>query len=271
MTESPRGTVDHINDENLERAASVLRGAESVVVFTGAGVSAESGIPTYRSGSDGLWSRQNMERFANPRGYAANLPDSYEWYRARARGIADAHPNAAHVAIAGLASRVPRLSVVTQNIDSLHQRAGSRDVIELHGSLREFRCDACGGVIGWDAAPDVAACGSCGGMLRPGVVMFEEYLPTEALDGARLAAATCDVLLSVGTSNQVWPAAELPGITLGAGGAVIIVNPDLGDQPFHRNVVGIPLLAGEALTRLLDLIGPRASGSTPMRGSLRAG
>ncbi|MEO5568719.1 MAG: NAD-dependent deacylase [Gemmatimonadaceae bacterium] len=248
--------------ESLARSAGFLRAATSVVVFTGAGVSAESGIPTYRSGSDGLWSRQNMERFANPRGYAANLPDSYEWYRARARGISEVQPNAAHIAIAQLASRVPRLSVVTQNIDSLHQRAGSRDVVELHGSLRDFRCDDCEKAIGWESLPDLAVCVSCGGMLRPGVVMFEEYLPDEALERARHAAATCNVLLSVGTSNQVWPAAELPGITLHAGGTVVIVNPDLRDQAFHRSVLGIPLPAGEALPRMLQLIEEASEAAT---------
>src|SRR5437773_9493874 len=124
---------------SLAEAAEVLRGAGSVVVFTGAGISAESGIPTYRSGSDGLWSAANMQKYANPRGYKAHLPDSYEWYRKRAEGTASAEPNAGHRAIAGMAERVPSLTLATQNIDSLHQRAGSRDVIELHGNLREAR------------------------------------------------------------------------------------------------------------------------------------
>src|SRR5215510_14874322 len=117
----------------LRAAAHVLGGARAVVVFTGAGVSAESGVPTYRSGSDGLWSAQNMERFANPRGYHKHLPESYEWYRARAEGVLAVAPNAAHVTIARLASLVPSLTLVTQNIDSLHQRAGSDGVIEPHG------------------------------------------------------------------------------------------------------------------------------------------
>lgn len=237
---------------NIVRAAELIRRAKLVVVFTGAGVSAESGIPTYRSGSDGLWSRQNMERFANPPGYAANLPESYDWYRARALGVAGAEPNAAHHAIVRLAELVPGLIVVTQNIDSLHQRAGSRGVIELHGSLREFRCDTCAHSVAWDVAPAVPECPACGGMLRPGVVMFHENLPEDALASARAAATRCDVLLSVGTSNQVWPAAELPRVTLDNGGFVVIVNPELTDQPFHRNAIGIALLAGDALPRLVD-------------------
>ena len=240
--------------ENLARASRIVAGAKRVVVFTGAGVSAESGIPTYRSGADGLWSRQNMERFANPTGYAANLPESYEWYRARARGVSAVAPNPAHHAIARLASLVPELVVITQNIDSLHQRAGSRDVIELHGSLREFRCDACDHPVAWDQAPDEPMCSTCSGMLRPCVVMFYENLPERALMSAREAAAGCDVLLSVGTSNQVYPAAELPGVTLASGGAVVIVNPDLAGQPFHRNAIGIPLAAGEALPAIADRV-----------------
>ncbi|HET9424353.1 MAG TPA: NAD-dependent deacylase [Gemmatimonadaceae bacterium] len=252
--QDPRQVGATIAAENLAAAAGRLRAASSIVVFTGAGVSAESGIPTYRSGSDGLWSRQNLERFANPAGYAAHLPESYDWYRARARGVAGCHPNPAHLAIAELADIVPDFVLVTQNIDSLHQRAGSRDVIELHGNLREFRCAACGRRVTWDEAPEAPTCASCGGMLRPGVVMFNENLPEAALARARAAAERCDVLLSVGTSNQVYPAAELPMIALSSGRTVIIVNPDLTDQPFHRNVIGIHGRAGDTLPMLLDLL-----------------
>lgn len=208
-------------------------------------------MPTYRSGADGLWSRQNMERFANPTGYAAHLPESYAWYRARAAGVAAVEPNAGHAAIVQLASIIPSLTVVTQNIDSLHHRAGSLDVIELHGSLRTFRCDACGAGVDSQSAPAAPVCPKCAGMLRPGVVMFHENLPEAALERARDLAQRADVLLSVGTSNQVWPAAELPLLTLRAGGFVVIVNPDLGDQPFGDRVIGIPLAAGEALPAIV--------------------
>ncbi len=241
-----------ITESNIVRAAELLRTAQSVVVFTGAGVSAESGVPTYRSGADGLWSRQNMERFANPTGYARNLPESYEWYRARALGVSSVEPNAAHHAIVEMERRVPQFTLVTQNIDSLHQRAGSRNVVELHGHLRQFRCDACGDHVEWQSAPPHPVCESCRGMLRPCVVMFHENLPEHALETARRAASVCDLLISVGTSNQVWPAAELPGVTIDAGGAVVIVNPDLEGQPLHRRVVGIPSAAGTALPAILS-------------------
>ena len=245
---------DLLIDEQLKRAAELLRAARAVVVFTGAGVSAESGVPTYRGQEDGLWSKHNLDRYANPRGYAAHLSDAYAWYRARAQSVAEVEPNAAHFAIARLAERVPKLTVVTQNIDSLHQRAGSREVVELHGNLREFRCDGCGWRVGWDRASESPICQRCGDHIRPNVVMFEENLPIDAFDSAEVAAHECDVLISVGTSNQVWPAAQLPLTTLESGGSVIIINPDLTDQPYHRNVIPIRRKAGDALPALIDLM-----------------
>lgn len=235
----------------LRLAAQVLDRATRVVVFTGAGVSAESGVPTYRSGADGLWSAQNMERFANPAGYRRNLPDSYEWYRARAEGVRAVQPNPTHHAIARLA-RSKDVTLVTQNIDFLHQRAGSTEVIELHGHLRTARCDDCDWRVDWDQAPPDPNCAACGGMLRPEVVMFGEMLPTAALLAAQDAAARCDVLISVGTSNQVWPAAELPLVALRHGADVIVVNPDLAGQPTHVRVIGLAGNAGDVIPRLVN-------------------
>jgi len=248
-----------LSDE-VRDAARILGGARSVVVFTGAGVSAESGVPTYRSGADGLWSAQNMERFANPRGYHKHLPESYEWYRARAEGVLAVRPNAAHVAIAQMATLVPALTLVTQNIDSLHQRAGSRGVIELHGHLRTARCVRCDARVGWREAPTDPRC-ACGGMLRPEVVMFTEMLPEAAYGAAVEAAAVCDVLLSVGTSNQVFPASEIPRIALDAGGWVIIVNPDMDGQPEHERVLQLRGRAGELLPSVVDMAWPARDSS----------
>ena len=243
----------------LRDAAKVLGGARAVVVFTGAGVSAESGVPTYRSGADGLWSAQNMERFANPRGYHKHLPASYEWYRARAEGVLAVKPNAAHHSIAKLAELVPSFTLVTQNIDSLHQRAGSTNVIELHGHLRTARCVRCDARIEWREAPQEPRC-SCGGMLRPEVVMFTEMLPERAYAAAVEAAATCDVLISVGTSNQVFPAAEIPRIALEAGATVIIVNPEMDGQPEHERVLQLRGRAGDILPSLLQALTASADG-----------
>jgi NAD-dependent protein deacetylase/lipoamidase len=245
-----------LSAESLERAATILRRARSIVVFTGAGVSAESGVPTYRSGADGLWSVQNMQRYANPDGYARHLPESFAWYRARAESLRAVEPNAAHAAIARLASLVSKLTVVTQNIDSLHQRAGSVDVIELHGHLRTARCARCDARLDWRDAPDDARCAACGGMLRPEVVMFQEMLPDDAYSAAVEAAAECDVVLSVGTSNQVYPASEIPRIALERGAWVFIVNPEMEGQPLHIRVLPLPGRAGEVLPSLVELAWP---------------
>jgi NAD-dependent deacetylase len=239
----------------MKQVAELLRAAQHVVVFTGAGISAESGVPTYRSGSDGLWSRQNMERYANPTGYRRHLDDAYAWYRARAKGVSEVEPNAGHYAIAKLETLVERCDVITQNVDNLHFRAGSRDVIELHGSLREFRCDGCGYRIGWESTPDSPRC-SCGDVIRPGVVMFEEMLPEAAFTAARDAAESCDMLISVGTSNQVWPARELPMLAQATGASVVIVNPDLTDQPSGPGVFQIAGASGTVLPALLELAWP---------------
>ena len=239
------------SEESLEFAAALIADARSVVVFTGAGVSAESGIPTYRTGTDGLWSAQNMQRFANPAGYRANLLEAYQWYRARAEGVASAQPNSAHVAIVELERVVPRMTLVTQNIDSLHQRAGSREVLELHGNLRCVRCDACSSRVPWTEAPADPCCTGCGGMLRPEVVMFGDLLPEQAYVAAHAAAESCDVLISVGTSSQVFPASGLPLAALVGGAWVIVVNPEIDGQPTHEQVLPLPGAAGQLMPDLV--------------------
>ena len=233
----------------IAAARERLRSARRVVAFSGAGVSAESGISTYRSGADGLWSAQHFEKYANPRGYHAHLPDSYRWYRDRARTVAAAQPNAAHLALAALESRVPAVQVVTQNVDGLHLRAGSTQVIELHGHLRDAFCESCGDRVPWAEAPEAPRC-VCGGTMRPAVVMFDEMLPENALSAARDAAESCDVLLTIGTSAQVWPAAELPLIARDAGACVVVVNPDLAGQPDGRNVIRLAGRAAEIVPQL---------------------
>src|SRR5437763_12660916 len=191
-----------MDDAQLRAAASLLREARSVVVFTGAGVSAESGVPTFRAAANALWNQVDVRNFAYPDGYRRNQPEAWHWYATRAAKAREAVPNAGHVAIAEMERHVDELLVVTQNIDSLHQRAGSRNVLELHGNLREPRCFDCGARSDWLADP---VCGACGGLLRPDVVMFEEDLRHGAMEQAREAAASCHLLISVGTSNPVRP------------------------------------------------------------------
>lgn len=236
----------------LETAADRLRQAESVVVFTGAGVSAESGLPTFRSGQDAMWRDEDVRNFAYPGGYRRNSARAWEWYARRAGAAARAMPNAAHHALAELERRVADFLLVTQNIDGLHQRAGSKNVLELHGNLLRTRCFDCKAKSTWPEPLTAPVCAACGGLRRPDVVMFEEDLPSGAMERARAAATTCDVLISVGTSSLVWPAAEIPRYALRAGAHVLIVNPDMEGQPMGMRVLQLRGPAGEILPRLIE-------------------
>lgn len=231
---------------------SALRDARSVVVFTGAGVSAQSGLPTFRSGANALWNDADVARYATPHGYRAHSRDAWRWYCMRARAARSVQPNAGHYAIVEIERRAPEFLLITQNIDGLHHRAGSSDVLELHGNLREVRCFDCGARTPWPEDDVEATCARCNGLLRPDVVFFEEELPAGAMEHARDAARECDVLIAVGTSNLVWPARELPEYALAHGAQVIIVNVDMrgqmapGDRCHH-----LAGKAGEILPRLL--------------------
>ena len=211
-------------DGALYHAAELLGAARRVVVLTGAGISAESGVPTFRDDLTGLWARFDAQRLATPEAFHAD-PDLvwgwYEWRRARVRR---AEPNPGHLAIAAIEARVPGSTVITQNVDDLHERAGTRAAIHLHGSLFAPRCVAAAHPATLDDAPDGETaqphegrrippprCTSCGALVRPGVVWFGEALPDAELAAAVDAAAACDVLLAVGTSGVVYPAAEIPG------------------------------------------------------------
>jgi len=214
---------------------AALRGARHLVVFTGAGVSAESGIPTFRDALAGLWTQYEATQLASPEGFADNPALVWGWYEWRRMKVLRAQPNPAHAAIASLAGLTPRLTLITQNVDDLHERAGSADVIHLHGSIHQPRCFTCSQPYAYPPGiPDEPEggrylepprCGRCGGRIRPGVVWFGESLPAKAWNRAWQAAQDCDVLMSVGTSSLVWPAAELPEIAARRGATVIQVNP----------------------------------------------
>lgn len=239
---------------------NALRSARHVVVFTGAGVSAESGIPTFRDSLTGLWERFDAAALATADAFRRDPTLVWGWYEWRRMKVLQAPPNPAHRAIAELARHIPKLTLVTQNVDDLHERAGSTDVIHLHGSLHQPRCFSCARLP--DApleAPDEPEggrrlepprCVHCGGRLRPGVVWFGENLPAAALDAAFDAAQRCDLLLSVGTSGMVYPAAQMPGLAWEAGALVVHINPQA--QADHREreyaLVGS---AGEQLPALL--------------------
>ena len=224
MSDSGRLATD------LHAAAARLARARRVVVYSGAGVSKESGISTFRDPSEGLWAKYDPMALATAEAYARDPAFVWAWYMDRFGLIEQAQPNLGHEALAELADLVP-LTIVTQNIDGLHQRAGSRDVIELHGSALRFKCLAerhtglsLADLAGSDEAPP--RCPHCGEIVRPDVVWFGEALPTAALERAFELASRCEVLLAVGTSGVVYPAAMVPALAQQAGATVIDVNPE---------------------------------------------
>jgi NAD-dependent deacetylase len=206
----------------------LLRRARHVVVLSGAGISAESGVPTFRDAQTGLWARFRPEELATPEAFRKNPKLVWEWYAWRRELVAGVQPHAGHRALAEWESVFPHFTLITQNVDGLHQRAGSRRVIELHGNLSRTKCFEDGGLVeDWPESGEVPPrCPRCGGLLRPDVVWFHERLPLQALEEAQSAADTCEVFLSVGTSTVVHPAAELPFRAKAAGATVVEVNPD---------------------------------------------
>jgi len=205
----------------------VLRGARHVAVLTGAGVSAESGVPTFRDAQTGLWSRFKPEELATPRAFRKNPKLVWEWYAWRRELVAKAQPNPAHRALAEMEKRFRRFHLITQNVDSLHQRAGSSHVIELHGNISRTKCfDENLIVTQWKETGEVPPkCPRCGGLLRPDVVWFEEAMPDAETEMAFRASRECDVFFSIGTAAAVYPAASLPIEALNNSGTVIEINP----------------------------------------------
>ncbi|MFD6610676.1 NAD-dependent deacetylase [Micromonospora chalcea] len=229
----------------LAEAGRLLAAARRPVVFTGAGMSAESGVPTFRDAQTGLWQRYDPQELATPAAFRADPALVWGWYEARRRGVRRAEPNPGHRAVAAIAARLPETVVITQNVDDLHERGGVAAPVRLHGSLFAPRCSACARPAPLPSDPppsadppephdapephdgplDPPACGGCGAPVRPGVVWFGEALPSAALDAAVEAASGCDLLLTVGTSALVHPAAEIPLVAARLGAPVVQVNP----------------------------------------------
>jgi len=258
----------------LERLGASLRSAHRVAFLTGAGISAESGIATFRDRQTGLWARYDAAELATPQAFERDPALVWGWYEWRRAQVRDARPNAGHLAIAAMATRLPQLTLITQNVDDLHERAGSTGVIHLHGELARSRCFDCGrepdgppGHIDSPApAPHASApsaqeqgppgpvepphCRHCGGYLRPGVVWFGERLPPEAWRCAEAAARRSEIFFCCGTSSVVQPAASLTDIAAAAGAITVQINPDeTGIE--HRVSVALRAKAGEVLPALL--------------------
>ena len=232
----------------------------NIVILTGAGISADSGLATFR-GADGLWEGHHVEDVATPEAFRRDPALVHQFYDARRARLSEVEPNAAHRALARLDAEWPgELLIVTQNVDDLHERAGSADVLHLHGQLDAARCFDCarpaGAVLelpegaGDGKRIEPPLCSACGGPLRPGVVWFGENLPEQALSQAFLAAADCDLLLSIGTSGVVQPAAMIPGVALEAGARVVHINPQVTGAG-HAREFALAGKAGELLPQLL--------------------
>ncbi len=244
-------TADRIRD-----AADILRRSRHTVALTGAGISTPSGIPDFRSPRSGLWENVDVYEVASIEGFRRRPESYYQWLRPLARLIREARPNPAHFALANMENRGRLRAVITQNIDGLHQAAGSRDVLELHGSHRELVCMDCGHVAlsagyldRFLETGEVPRC-DCGGVLKTGTVLFGESLPAEAMRRANEEARHCEAMIVAGTSLEVAPACDLPAVAAAHDAALIIVNRQPTDMDhrasavFHDDVAAIlPALA----------------------------
>jgi NAD-dependent deacetylase len=251
-------------DADLDRAADALRRAEKVAVLTGAGVSAESGVPTFRA-SDGLWEGHRIEDVATPYGFQKDAGLVWRFYNARRANVKTVRPNSGHFALVAMEERWGNgFTLATQNVDGLHRAAGSRRVLELHGSLYRTRCTGCGEVSdrGLEPLGDLPECGSCGAKLRPDIVWFHESLPDDVLWNAQVAAGECDVLLVVGTSAVVYPAAGLiPIAKRGRSPGAIVIEMNL--TPTEASTladIGLYGKSGEVLPRLCERLGIGVAG-----------
>jgi NAD-dependent deacetylase len=248
-----------MTEADLTLAARWLQAAKSVCVLTGAGVSAESGVPTFRA-SDGLWEGHRIEDVATPDGFDRDPQLVWAFYNARRANVKVVQPNAGHRALVALEQRWgDRFTLVTQNVDGLHRAAGSQNVLEIHGSLKRTRCLSCAEIKDRGLEPLGAAplC-ECGGFLRPDIVWFRESLPMDVWEAASIAAYECDVLLVVGTSAIVHPAASLIPIAKrgkAPGAKVIEINLTQTEASHHADV-GLYGQSGQVLPRLVALLEP---------------
>ena len=248
-------------ERQIAEAAALLRQGHHLAVLTGAGVSKESGVPTFRDALDGLWAQYNPEELATPTAFKRDPKLVWDWYEFRRELVRQAQPNPGHIALAHKLERhFPSMRIITQNVDDLHEQAGSSHVIHLHGNIARNRCfDNCQGdptiidvsTLDYDEGPPL--CPHCGALVRPDVVWFHEMLPADALQDAHTATQLCDVMLVVGTSGLVTPAATLPGLAQQHGATIIEVNPD--DTPITALAeVKLMGVSGEVLPTLLEAL-----------------
>ncbi len=232
-----------------------LRQARTVAVLTGAGISADSGIPTFREAQTGLWAQYRPEDLATPEAFERDPDMVWQWNMWRRQKATLAEPNDGHRALAALEARLPDLRLITQNVDGLHQRAGHRDVIEFHGNITITRCHREGRIVEVDCDTESPpACPHCGGPVRPGNVWFGEAIPEEALQRGTEAAQRCDLFMSIGTSAQVQPAAGLADLAKSNGATLVEINPD--ETSLSRGAdIRIQARAAEVLPQVVEKLG----------------
>lgn len=237
----------------IQRAVELIEKSLKPVVFTGAGMSSESGMRTFR-GENGLWKEYSPEKLSSIQGLMEDPKAVWDWYRMRFMRTEGVAPHAGYIALTALQGRKGSLPVITQNVDGLHREAGHTDVLEIHGSMRTASCmRKCGfstildhGLL--ETLPPI--CPSCGSIMKPDIVLFGEPLPHEVITRAYHLAEECDVMLVIGTSVQVWPAAGIPFAALEAGAHIIEVNPSRTELPRSERVISIRRKAGEILPLL---------------------
>jgi NAD-dependent deacetylase len=247
--------VSQASPADLERVAAAIRTAARVTILTGAGVSAASGIPTFR-GADGLWKKVRAETLATPEAFANDPKLVWEWYDWRRGMIKDACPNAAHDVLARWTRDRPGVTLVTQNVDGLHERAGTRNVVRYHGSIWMLQCSAGCRAEDWEDLrvpldPLPPRCPSCAALARPGVVWFGEAIPPAAARAAE-AATSCDLFLSIGTSSVVYPAAALVAEARARGAFTVEINPETTGAAVDIAIpmgaeIALPLISGQPI------------------------
>jgi NAD-dependent deacetylase len=247
--------VSHLDDQ-LNRAAQTLRQATRLAVLTGAGISAESGLPTFR-GAGGLWEGHRVEEVATPTAFRRDPELVWRFYNARRKALRTVQPNAGHRALVELEQRLGegRFTLITQNVDGLHRAAGSNRLLELHGNLARVRCTGCKMVEdrGQEELPPLPRCNGCGELLRPDIVWFNEPLPEDVWAEADDAARRCACFLVVGTSGVVYPAAGLVQLARGCGACVIEINLDQ-TRASAEDVITLLGPAGQVLPELMKLM-----------------
>ena len=240
----------------INRAIELIRNRENPVVFTGAGMSSESGMRTFR-GEEGLWKEYSPEQLSSISGLREEPEVVWDWYKMRLMAGVGVKPHAGYRALTYLQNLKGDLPVITQNVDGLHKLSGQTDVLEIHGSMRTASClNKCG--FSTELSPEIVKdapplCPVCGAILRPDIVLFGESLPQEAIVRSYELAEECDLLIVIGTSVQVWPAAGIPFAALENGVDVIEINPARTELPHSESVISVRRKAGEILPLLVGL------------------